>query len=85
LAWEGEWQEVDLAKTNLDKLANALKPFLEKSRPADKKRLSATPNGASQSAMRKWARSQGLDVEDKGRIPADIVEKYNAAHAEAKA
>lgn len=30
--------------------------------------------------IREWARSQGLDVSERGRIPAYIVERYSAAH-----
>jgi hypothetical protein len=32
-------------------------------------------------AIRDWARSQGLPVPERGRIPADLAEKYAAAHA----
>jgi hypothetical protein len=46
--WDGEWREIDLAKANLDKLTKLRRPYLEKSRPADRKRLSTMPNGASQ-------------------------------------
>ncbi len=30
--------------------------------------------------IRAWAKSKGLKVNDRGRIPADIVEKYDAAN-----
>jgi hypothetical protein len=32
-------------------------------------------------AIRDWARAKGLSVANRGRIPADIVEQYKAAHA----
>jgi nucleoid-associated protein Lsr2 len=31
-------------------------------------------------AIRQWAREQGLQVSDRGRIPAEIVARYDAAH-----
>jgi hypothetical protein len=31
--------------------------------------------------VRAWAREQGLAVNERGRIPADIQAKYDAAHA----
>ena len=31
-------------------------------------------------AIRSWARSQGLKVPERGRIPADLAEKYAAAN-----
>ena len=30
--------------------------------------------------IREWARSQGLPVPERGRIPADLAEKYGASH-----
>jgi hypothetical protein len=30
--------------------------------------------------IREWARSQGLPVPERGRIPADLAERYAAAH-----
>lgn len=30
-------------------------------------------------AIRDWARKRGLDVSDRGRIPADVVEQYHQA------
>jgi hypothetical protein len=48
----------------------------------------STPRAAAGSAsarqqagdIRAWARSQGLNVNERGRIPASIVEQYHAAH-----
>lgn len=31
-------------------------------------------------AIRQWAADQGYDISDRGRIPAEIVEAYDAAH-----
>ncbi|TQC43229.1 Lsr2 family protein [Rhodococcus sp. WS4] len=31
-------------------------------------------------AVREWAREQGYEVGDRGRMPTDIVEAYTAAH-----
>ena len=31
-------------------------------------------------AVREWAREQGYEVGDRGRVPTDIVEAYDAAH-----
>ena len=29
--------------------------------------------------IRNWAREQGYDIKDRGRVPADLVAKYQAA------
>lgn len=44
--------------------------------------VSATPNrDPSQTrAIRQWAADSGYEINDRGRIPADIVEAYEAAH-----
>ena len=34
---------------------------------------------AQNKAIREWARKRGLEVSDRGRIPADIVEQYHKA------
>lgn len=31
-------------------------------------------------AIRQWAFDQGYEISERGRIPADIEEAYNAAH-----
>ena len=30
--------------------------------------------------MRQWAREQGVQVSDRGRIAADVIAKYDEAH-----
>jgi hypothetical protein len=37
-------------------------------------------NTPSTSQVRQWARQQGVPVGDRGRIPADLVAQYLAAH-----
>jgi len=38
----------------------------------------ARPAREQNQAIRDWAKSKGLDVNDRGRIPASIVEQYHA-------
>jgi hypothetical protein len=40
----------------------------------------ATRDPAQTRAIRQWAFDQGYEINDRGRIPADIVEAYNAAN-----
>lgn len=37
-------------------------------------------NSPSTSQVRQWARGKGVPVGDRGRIPADLVAQYLAAH-----
>ena len=41
-------------------------------------------NSPSTSQVRQWAREQGVPVGDRGRIPADLVAQYLAAHGRAR-
>jgi Lsr2 len=36
-------------------------------------------NGPDNTEVREWARAQGIEVKDRGRVPADLVAKFKAA------
>jgi hypothetical protein len=36
-------------------------------------------NAIDTTAVRAWAREQGIEIKDRGRIPADVIAKYEAA------
>ena len=46
-------------------------------RPA--RRGKAAAGGHSTTEIRDWARANGLEVKDRGRIPADVVAGFQAA------
>jgi hypothetical protein len=35
--------------------------------------------GLDTTEIREWARAQGIEVKDRGRIPADLVARFRAA------
>ena len=35
--------------------------------------------GLNTTEVREWARAQGIEVKDRGRVPADLVVKFKAA------
>ena len=76
--------EIDLSKKHADQLAKALGPYVEAARRvSSSKRPVRGPRPAArhdQSDVRAWARGQGLKVSDRGRIPADVLAKYESAH-----
>lgn len=67
---------LDLSDENLKRFHDALTPFIAAARevPAETKFLDA-------SAVRAWARKQGLKVAHRGKIPSAIQEAYRKAHA----
>jgi hypothetical protein len=83
---DGASYEIDLNEKNAGKLRKALAPFAEAGRK-QKRTLASAParRRASQgdrpdpAAVRAWAESQGIEVAPRGRVPATIIEKYQAA------
>ncbi len=83
-ALNGVNYEIDLASESYDALADALTPYIEAGRKVSRAkngaaRKSAT-DGPSAEEMRTWARESGYEVNDRGRVPRDIREAYEAAH-----
>jgi hypothetical protein len=39
----------------------------------------AQPNALDTTEVREWAKAQGIDVKDRGRVPAELVVKFKAA------
>ena len=83
--------EIDLSDTNAAALRAAFGPYLQAARRIGGRRATGPPGAprvhagaatksdpAQLAAIRDWARRRGLEVKDRGRIPADIVEQYNA-------
>jgi len=84
--YSGTEYEIDLSKKNAEKLAGLLQPYIGAARKVGASSRHGgrgpAPRGSrhEQSAVREWARSEGLKVSDRGRIPADILTRYEAAH-----
>jgi Lsr2 len=77
--------EIDLNAHNAAAFRQQLAPFAARARKAGNGR-GAWPARASSSrqhggAIRAWAKGQGIRVGDRGRIPASIIERYEAATA----
>lgn len=80
---DGTDYEIDLSKKHADQLAKAIGPYIEAARKVSSSRRpakGARPVRHDQSDVRAWARGQGLKVSDRGRIPADVLARYESAH-----
>jgi hypothetical protein len=42
----------------------------------------AAPSGPKTADVRAWARAQGIEVTPRGKLPAELVDRYIAAHAD---
>jgi len=82
----GNAYTIDLSDANVAKLEAALKPFIDKAekvrgaRQGGGRRQQGRASRGGTTAVRDWARSNGYEVSDRGRIPADILAAYEAAH-----
>lgn len=80
--------QIDLSKANAAKLDKAFKPYVSAAMKVGGsrrgRRARASSNGRTSSeqlaAIRDWARKNGYEVADRGRIKSDIVEAFEAAH-----
>ncbi|MGW3287537.1 histone-like nucleoid-structuring protein Lsr2 [Streptomyces sp. NPDC001002] len=80
---DGKTYEIDLNEKNAAKLRKALEPYVDKGRKLSQTRGSRR-GGATQAAtssgdtalIRAWAKENGYEVNDRGRVPADIKEAY---------
>ncbi|MFG2000275.1 Lsr2 family protein [Spirillospora sp. NPDC048911] len=82
---DGTAYEIDLSKKNAAKLRKSIEPFLAGARkPAKARRRGAASSAAGSrersAAIREWARKSGIEVNARGRIPANVIDKYEAAH-----
>lgn len=76
--------EIDLGKKSRAKLENALAPFVDKATLVKPQRAArsagarpAANDREQNQAIRAWAIRKGLDVAERGRIRAEIVEQYH--------
>jgi hypothetical protein len=88
-ALDGVSYEIDLSHANAAQLREVFDPYVEAARRvggravpgrAPAPRRAGGPARADRdqlAAIRDWARRRGLEVNDRGRIPAHIMEQYN--------
>ncbi|MGK5110635.1 MULTISPECIES: histone-like nucleoid-structuring protein Lsr2 [unclassified Geodermatophilus] len=90
---DGTNYEIDLSENNAEEMRNAFSRYVQAARKVGRAgggrasgggRSRATGGGRMDreqaGAIRDWARKNGHAVSDRGRIPASVVEAYEAAH-----
>ena len=70
---DGTTYEIDLNDKHAAKLRDSLSGYIGHARKA-------TNNGPSAAEIRAWARSNGYDVPDRGRVSAEVRSAYEAAN-----
>jgi hypothetical protein len=90
-ALDGSGYEVDVCEQHATELRESLATYvgvarrsggrgaLSPNRPTGRRSRRSRNGGGEAAQIREWARSQGLAVPERGRIPAELAEKYAAA------
>lgn len=90
---DGVTYEIDLSADNAEELRDTLAPYIEHARRAGgRKRAggkrtngqvasrSSTSGREQNQAIRAWARENGFQISDRGRIPSEVTEAYHKAN-----
>ena len=82
---DGKDYEIDLSTANAEKLREALRPYAAAGRKAGSTQNRSTGARASKSdpdtaKIRAWAKENGHEVSDRGRIHQSVKDAYYAAH-----
>ena len=85
-ALDGAEYEIDLSAEHARALRDALAPFVAAARRAGgsarrptRSGRQAPAGGLNTTEVREWAKAQGIEVKDRGRIPAGLVVKFKSA------
>ena len=88
-ALDGVSYEIDVSEANAAKLRDALAPWVGHARRVGGRAGGRARGGKSRptsertdlSDVRTWARENGYDLADRGRIPANVIDAFEEAHA----
>ncbi|MEY9933455.1 hypothetical protein ABH926_008110 [Catenulispora sp. GP43] len=85
---DGKSYEIDLSEAHEKELRKALEKYVGAATQVSAHNAAATgrrkygtgPARRDTKHIREWLRSQGVEISDRGRIPTDLMNRYNAAH-----
>ena len=84
-ALDGTEYEIDLSTRHSDELHTALKKYVDHARKVGGVRRGPRSTARRHVSaidthkVREWAKEQGFEIKDRGRVPADLVAKYQEA------
>ena len=83
---DGTDYEIDLNAEHAQALRDALARYISGGRRVgggarrqSRSGRKASANGLNTTEVREWAKAQGIEVKDRGRVPAELVVKFKAA------
>lgn len=90
---DGVAYEIDLTADNATALRDALAPYIGAARSVSSRGSGSSGAGGSSggrkrrrsgqqdyTAIREWAKANGHQVSERGRVPASVLDAYEAAH-----
>jgi hypothetical protein len=77
--------EIDVCSAHAKELHDIFSGYIEHARrvsglPGRRRKSRTGPGREQSSAIRQWARDRGEKVSERGRIPAAIIQEYEATH-----
>jgi len=81
----GVTYEIDLSEQNRARMERELAPYVAAGRRVSRSQRRASagrPPGprADRAVVRAWAKDNGLKISERGRISAEVISQYEAAH-----
>jgi hypothetical protein len=80
---DGAQYEIELNAAHATELRGALAPYVEAGRKvprrAGRNRGKATAKGVNSSEVRDWAKTNGVEISNRGRVPARVMTKFLTA------
>lgn len=84
---DGIQYETDLSSDHAEEMRALIAPYVKNARRAatpgrgtTRTRGTAGTRNADSQKMRAWAKEQGIEVNNRGRVPAEVVAQYEAAN-----
>ena len=85
-ALDGAEYEIDLNAQHAEALRKSLAKYIDAARRSSggarrsaRGGRRASASGVNTTEVREWAKAQGIEVKDRGRVPAELVVKFRAA------
>jgi len=82
--FDGASYEIDLSEKNRVKFEKAFEPYVQAGRRISRTRRSSSARTTGpridRASIRSWAKEQGLQVSERGRISGEVMQQYEAAH-----
>jgi len=82
---DGQDYEIDLCKKHGDRFGEVIHKFAQHARKpgqkgASKRKRRTAANRQHSAEIRAWAKDQGMDVSDRGRIPGSVLAGFERTH-----